>query len=871
MTVSSTTVKSTASGDGSTTNFTYSFKIFAETDLKVIIRSSTGTETIKILSTHYTVSGVGDASGGSITFTSGNVPTNTQTVVIKREVPQTQAIDYIANDPFPAESHEEGLDRATMTIQQMQEALDRSFKVSATNQIDTPEFTDNAATRASKTLGFDETGQKLTTVADFLPAGGDSAMFQYSTTTGDADPGAGKFRLNNATISSVTAMFIDDLEFNGTDVSAWIQSWDDVVGNDTNRGRIRISKANTLDTWMVFKVTGAITDANGYSKITLIYIDSAGTFANNDKTFVSFVASGEDGTIPGYFYKFDTSTTNGDPGAGKVRFSNGTYASATAIFIDDVDANGVTVSTDILTWDDSTSTIRGYLMIYDINDRSTYARFKITGASTDDNGFVKLAVAHLASNNTFSAADELSITFVRNGDTGNTGATGSQGTKGVNGLAMTFSSSTSTTDPGAGKVAFNNATVSSVSILTIDDVDDAGVNVSTFVQSWDDIVNATARGIITVRKEATPTTFATFKVTGAVSNESGFSKVVVTHIVSSGSFTNLDGIGVEFSYSGTDGSGITDVVSDTSPQLGGTLDTNEKTISTVSNRALELAPNGTGTVVVKGNTNSGAIKFNCESNTHGQTVKAQPHSASVTNSLLLPAGADSTLVSLVSIDTLTNKTLTSPKINENVALTSTATELNLLDGVSGLVQADFTKLAAVTASASELNTLTGVTAVVAEINSLDIGSTAIGTAVASKAVILDANKDYTGIRNVGLTGTLGVAGISSFAVAANVAQTTLSSSSNAVAWDSSAKPNAVHVTTENTTFSAPSNSIEGAFICVEINYNGSHSIAWNTVFEFAASTAPTFTSADGKTDIMVFRYSGAVWQEVGRTLNLSEA
>ena len=107
--------------------------------------------------------------------------------------------------------------------------------------------------------------------------------------------------------------------------------------------------------------------------------------------------------------------------------------------------------------------------------------------------------------------------------------------------------------------------------------------------------------------------------------------------------------------------------------------------------------------------------------------------------------------------------------------------------------------------------------------------------------------------------------------AANVTQQAITSSSNAVAWDASAKPNAVHITTENTTFSAPSNSIEGAFICVEINYNGSHSIAWNTVFEFAASTAPTFTSTDGKTDIMVFRYSGAVWQEVGRTLNLSEA
>ena len=48
--------------------------------------------------------------------------------------------------------------------------------------------------------------------------------------------------------------------------------------------------------------------------------------------------------------------------------------------------------------------------------------------------------------------------------------------------------------------------------------------------------------------------------------------------------------------------------------------------------------------------------------------------------MLLPAGANSTLVSLVSTDTLTNKTLTSPKINEDVAVTSTATELNLLDG-----------------------------------------------------------------------------------------------------------------------------------------------------------------------------------------------
>jgi hypothetical protein len=106
---------------------------------------------------------------------------------------------------------------------------------------------------------------------------------------------------------------------------------------------------------------------------------------------------------------------------------------------------------------------------------------------------------------------------------------------------------------------------------------------------------------------------------------------------------------------------------------------------------------------------------------------------------------------------------------------------------------------------------------------------------------------------------------------AYIPQQALTSSSNAVAWDVQAKPNAYHLTTENTTFSAPTNSVEGSFICVEINYNGSHTIAFNTVFEFAASTAPTFTSTDGKTDILVFRYNGSVWQEVGRTLNLSES
>jgi cytoskeletal protein CcmA (bactofilin family) len=175
-------------------------------------------------------------------------------------------------------------------------------------------------------------------------------------------------------------------------------------------------------------------------------------------------------------------------------------------------------------------------------------------------------------------------------------------------------------------------------------------------------------------------------------------------------------------------SAISNVSEDSTPQLGGDLDLNSNDIVTTSNADLELAPNGTGHVTVKGNTNSGAIQFNCEQNSHGQIVIGAAHSAGANNTLTLPStGGNADLVSTASTATLTNKTLTSPKINEDVAVTSTATELNVLDGI---------------------------TAVVGELNALDLGSTAVGTAIASKAVILDSNKDYTGIRNLTITGEL---------------------------------------------------------------------------------------------------------------------
>lgn len=162
MTVSSTNTKNSYSGDGSTTVFAYTFKIFDDDDITVILRTdATGGETVQTKTTDYTVSGVGNAGGGNITF--GTAPASGITVVLIRETALTQSTDYTPNDPFPAASHEDALDRLTLMVQDQQEALDRSIKVSKTNTITSTEFTVGASTRANKIFAFDSSGDLAVT------------------------------------------------------------------------------------------------------------------------------------------------------------------------------------------------------------------------------------------------------------------------------------------------------------------------------------------------------------------------------------------------------------------------------------------------------------------------------------------------------------------------------------------------------------------------------------------------------------------------------------------------------------------------------------------------------------------------------------
>jgi hypothetical protein len=148
--------------------------------------------------------------------------------------------------------------------------------------------------------------------------------------------------------------------------------------------------------------------------------------------------------------------------------------------------------------------------------------------------------------------------------------------------------------------------------------------------------------------------------------------------------------------------GLTEVVADTSPQLGGDLDVNGNDIVSTSNGNIDILPNGSGKVNIDGNGSSGGVtisdglvdirtgtgsrsqvKFYCESsNAHAQTIQAQPHSASVTNTLTLPAGGDQEIVGTTATQTLTNKTINASQLSGTVANARLDADLQAIAGLT---------------------------------------------------------------------------------------------------------------------------------------------------------------------------------------------
>ena len=140
MSLASTTNRVDFTGNGAVDTYSYTFKIIAQTDLRVLVRDESDPnagDTLLTLTTHYTVTGVGESAGGTVALVNGNFAwldadgdlKSGYHLTIRRVRPLTQATDIRNQGTFFPEVHEDSFDHGIMVAQQQQDDIDRSMRL----------------------------------------------------------------------------------------------------------------------------------------------------------------------------------------------------------------------------------------------------------------------------------------------------------------------------------------------------------------------------------------------------------------------------------------------------------------------------------------------------------------------------------------------------------------------------------------------------------------------------------------------------------------------------------------------------------------------------------------------------------------------
>lgn len=183
MTVSNQTPRNGPyTGNGSTTSFAYTFRADLDTELVVVLEED-GTETVQTLTTHYTVTGLENASGGTVEMVTA--PTSDQTLTIRREVTRQQTIDLQNRKSVIPQVIEDGFDELTRQTQDLYEMAQRSARFPVSSSLTDLEFPVPAAGTA---IGWNGTGDGLANISS-LPTGSitatlDNAIMRYDSSGG---------------------------------------------------------------------------------------------------------------------------------------------------------------------------------------------------------------------------------------------------------------------------------------------------------------------------------------------------------------------------------------------------------------------------------------------------------------------------------------------------------------------------------------------------------------------------------------------------------------------------------------------------------------------------------------------------------------
>jgi len=281
-------------------------------------------------------------------------------------------------------------------------------------------------------------------------------------------------------------------------------------------------------------------------------------------------ATGPYGGVAGN-YIYSNVLTAADPGLGNLRLNNSQIFSTSNIYIDEQQYLGLNFGNFIKTWDDSTSSHKGYIQLTDKADSTRFVIFRVNSL-TDNTGWYTISVTPIdASLVSFTNGDSLLVSFSRTGDAGAgvTGATGPSGAAGATGatgaagaaggqVGMSYVWKSSITGLPNGLFLQNSATEI---FIRVNDV--FGNSQQTFLETWDDSTDFLTKGYITISSNTGGAyKYKIYRITGSstLTNAGATLRFEVTIMSQSATaFNNDDAIVVNFSKTGDGVSGATGV------------------------------------------------------------------------------------------------------------------------------------------------------------------------------------------------------------------------------------------------------------------------------------------------------------------------
>lgn len=441
MTVDIITLPIEVNGNDAATVFSFApLKIFTEEDLKVVFRDTDDSLTEVFLGTgadEYSVQATfpGDRSvTGSIIYPADQVtPIATGTkLFISPDLDYIQELAVENQGGYNPALQESAFDKLAILCNQLKEELFRAVKApfGGTDtgdslwtqfQADVIQVAADAAQVAADVIASaisaaaalvsennsatSESNASTSASEAAASAGALAFKHTFDDSIVMGDPGAGLVRFNNATIANVTAMAFDatTADSGNPDISDFIATWADST-NPTVKGHLTVRKSGTPATFATFSIS-AVTDNTGWLQVTVAYVDGNGALTDADTLLVSFIRTGNIGSMSPSSVDTLTNKTINDA-------SNTVHADATHLQVRNISGSTITKGSVVYSSGYNAGQDLPEVALADADDGAKMPAIGITDEDIPNNANGHVLVSGVVTGintSSFSVTDELYI------------------------------------------------------------------------------------------------------------------------------------------------------------------------------------------------------------------------------------------------------------------------------------------------------------------------------------------------------------------------------------------------------------------------------------------------------------------------------